>query len=743
MIYILTSSKTILKTEVRPQTSNSGDKAAEALLNLKLKQHLAPSTFEEQQSYLSGAAIAAHVSLNKLDQRRRYRASVDLISQGDGDFNFARGSSSSGLGYALALITAWWSRVLEKPGQIDSPVFATGEILKSGQLKPIGHLAEKIESTCAFVEDHKAEFSKFYLCFPEENDVEITGEHRERVARLGGFLLPVSRLQVLLGQLLGDSYDGDTLGRWEPFKGLRSFEYEDSARFFGRKNDVQRLYDDLNKSDGLLIVTGASGTGKSSLIKAGLVPRIEADDKPLYWAHTTPNSESQREGMIGFIFQHLDRAWGLGQSGCVLSDLISTFKKSTNAGIQALQKVITAEPDRCLLIIDQFEEIFGQHPNADDFVNQALGLMNELALRLNPLYFVLVLRSEYLSQLLDSRSLHSPIISNISPKLSSDDWFAIVHEQAQFSGLTFETRNGLSLDKVLVEEAVQTTYALPMVEFLLEQLYLRATEREANSSTLSFSDYEQMGGLVGAIAYRATQVIEESGADNQTVAKLFVNFVGSGTDSLPFARPISLGRVRGFDTDLQALIQNLKNANLIVNPQSSEMQSMIKLAHDSLFDHWSQLSDWLVSNKEYLAWFHDVERKFLVWQSGAAVAEGIFDDYFSRIEQKLERTENDIQKKYRAVEIGSYYRDGLCGDGEKTKRPHDYYFEGMHERSEEMEKSHYLISDMSLITKGMSYKKLGLIPNDLKRYVKLSLQYKIKRFFVRFCYLIALFQILT
>ena len=102
-IYILTSTQTILETNVRAQESSVGDNVVEGLLSLKLKPRLLQESFDEQQNYLNTASIASYVSLNKLDQRQRYRASVDLESINNVEFNLTKGSSSSGLGYALAM----------------------------------------------------------------------------------------------------------------------------------------------------------------------------------------------------------------------------------------------------------------------------------------------------------------------------------------------------------------------------------------------------------------------------------------------------------------------------------------------------------------------------------------------------------------------------------------------------------------------------------------------------------------
>jgi len=248
MIYILTTTNTILQTQVRPQESGGSDNAADGLLSLKLKKTLSTQSFDEQQKYLSIAAIAAYIALNKLDQRQSFRAKVDLISTTGESFHFSQGSSSSGLGYALALFETWWTKVLDKPGIFPSPVFATGEILPSGELKPIAHLSDKINAVCTYIQNNGEQISSFYLCYPEKNHDEITQKQITRIKKLGGHLLPANRLHDVLGELLKDHYDGDPLGRWEPFKGLNSFNYEDSVRFFGRGKDIERLYDDIQQN---------------------------------------------------------------------------------------------------------------------------------------------------------------------------------------------------------------------------------------------------------------------------------------------------------------------------------------------------------------------------------------------------------------------------------------------------------------------------------------------------------------
>jgi TPR repeat protein len=612
-IYILTSTETILEVSARPQESHLGDSAAKGLLSLQLKQQLTSSSFEEQQGYLSTAATAAYVSFNKLDQRHRYRASINLNPINGDSFNFVQGSTSSGFGYALALFQAWWETVLHKTDSFNNPVFATGEVLPSGQVNSIGHLNKKIDSLCRYVENNRSSIDSFCFCYPSSNDNEISIEDRTRIQMLGGVLYPVARLQKVLGSLLGDAYNGDPLGRWQPFKGLKSFNYEDSVRFFGRVKDTDRLYDDLQQNNGLLIVSGPSGAGKSSLIKAGLIPKLEKHNQNLHWAYTTP-SDISSSGVLDFVLRQFIIAWSLASKGISLDDLERAFEQSIERGVALLASHITQESPRCLLYFDQYEEVFSQADQSIENITQNLKLIDELSKKIENLDIVLALRNEYLGRLLDNQAFRSPIISNVTSQLSSNSWYDIVHEQAAFSGIEFDRDDKeQTLDSIIIEEALQTPFALPMVEFLLEQLHLNAIDKSNGQKILSFSDYETLGGLSGAIAYRASEVLSKSDFSEQ-VNKLFSNFVGLNSDHLPFGKQVFLSEVEVDDPEFYGLIQDFINANIIVSYRNSANEPVAKLAHDSLFEYWDTLKQWVGTYTDYLTWRYSIDGQYIQWK---------------------------------------------------------------------------------------------------------------------------------
>jgi len=402
------------------------------------------------------------------------------------------------------------------------------------------------------------------------------------------------------GDILGDFEPGGglitiSLEPENPYKGLRAFQEADSADFFGRDALIEQLIGRLQEDDTnrrFLAVVGPSGSGKSSVVKAGVIPSLRRGALPgsehWFYAEMTPGSTP---------FQELEAAL---LSVATQPIAVGTLAKQLANGEMDLARVmellLPADPSlNVVLVIDQFEEVFTQAEN-EAVTKQFLSvLMNGLDAPNSRLRLIVTLRADYYD-----RPLLHPAFGNLM-RLRTEVVLPLSPAELALAVSGPAERVGLRLEPGLVETIVadvgEQPGALPLLQYALTELYERR-----RGSLLLLDAYRESGGALGALARRADELYLGLDADRQkAVRQVFLRLVtlGEGAeDTRRRARRTEFINT-GNDTNLTAVLDTYSKYRLLTFDVDPETRvPTVEVAHEALIRTWKRLREWLDDDRE-------------------------------------------------------------------------------------------------------------------------------------------------
>jgi WD40 repeat protein len=415
--------------------------------------------------------------------------------------------------------------------------------------------------------------------------------------------------------------DGDRC----PFPGLPAFDERLAGVYFGREVETQTILEDLRKmrANGeprLLMIVGGSGSGKSSLLKAGVLPRLRHKTADTEWIVLPTLRYGEQANEQRTVFDQLavnltelfpkDFAgtpdWKVLRTKMISADVKETVKVFLETA-QDLALARNCSNASVLVAVDQFEELLT--PSAGPIARQFLRFLRELLhCRNGQLLVIATMRSDHLdiyeqsSEVLDAPFFQPWRLGPFPPE-RIEEVIRKPLSRAQVE-ITDELVERLKRDTPSVE-------ALPLLAFTLEKLY----RAYASDGKLELQQYVSLGGMEGSIQTCIERIIPSNSLSTSAAAALRLAFVKHLAQANDKGEVVRL-RARWDDlpTATKPTLEKFINERLLIRSENrdedkSERRSVsVEVAHESMFRCWSELKEWLRISADILRWRRDVRR---------------------------------------------------------------------------------------------------------------------------------------
>ena len=475
-------------------------------------------------------------------------------------------------------------------------------------------------------------------------------------------------LSLLAGAIRGEAPGPDVAERIRstratlcPYRGLLYFREEDAPFFFGRQAAIHQLHEAIQQHR-FLAVVGASGSGKSSVVRAGLIPQLR-QEKGTTWEVTTlfPGDEPLKALARAVspllepdTMDEIDRLVTINK----LADAFAKHDVSLHdAGLRILDK--QAGTNRLLLVIDQAEELYTVAKDEQQrrrFIDELLDASERGSWTV-----MLTLRGDFVGKALSYRPLSDRLQGaqvNLGP-MTRDELEQAITAPARQVALSFAD----GLVARILDDVGDEPGHLPLLEFVLKRLW-----EDRQGPELSHQAYDAMSGLQGAVAEKAEEVFGKLTALEQAAVKrVFLQVVRAGETGEDTRRRAAISEI---GPAAMEVVKKLADERLLVTNRAMAGEETVEVSHEALICQWQRLQEWLKEDREFLLWRERLRGRVNEWEHntqddgtllrGALLVEAqrwlsqkpdmLTDEQQSYIRRSIEARERAIQAEQQRAE---------------------------------------------------------------------------------------------
>lgn len=415
-----------------------------------------------------------------------------------------------------------------------------------------------------------------------------------------------------------------------PFPGLRPFLPEENHLFFGREQEMDEVLKKLLQNR-FVAVIGTAGSGKSSLVSAGIIPEIinQGRNTENEWKYISVcPGNTPLENLKNAFAQAVSANTNIKENG---TGIITGIENNPDWLVKLVKDVLAGTGERILLVIDQFEELFTcstsqADPAIDESVAEFTRLIESAVNQTSAdIYVILAIRTDFVGECAHLSGLTQLINSSnyLLPRMKRESLKAVIEKPLKAAGIGFDP----DLTATILEDLGNRADSLPLLEHALMRTYSSWERRGDRNSMIGLSDYSAAGKISGAMALQANEAYEQLSPRGKEICRGFFKAITvMGPDNKGIRRPTRLGTIKSVTEcngeELLEVIEKFRVPSVtFLKPDSGirlNDNTVIDITHEALIHQWDRLKEWVREEAYDAGIYKNLSEASALFQQGKA-----------------------------------------------------------------------------------------------------------------------------